>query len=502
MNKKIANNIIFGILGQVITVLLGLLIPRLIIINYGSEMNGLLSSVIQIYACLALLEAGVGTATLQALYKPLASNDKKEINAILSATSNYYNKIGKLYLIIVVLFSIIYPILFAKNIDFIQAFLIILFTGLSSVINFFFHGKYVLLLRSDGKSYILSALNTTINILSSITKVILISNNYSVVEVQISFFIINLLQLIYITYIIKKDYSWIDLKEKPNYKAISQKNSVLVHEITAIIFNNTDMVLITVFLGLEAVSIYAVYNYFFRAVYQMIMVFSSSTDFALGRIFNIDKKKFIEFYEVVENYILMISFLAYTILFVFIMPLIKIYTKDFTDVNYINYNLPLYFITMELLTLIRKPPNTVISSAGHFKETRMKSVIESTINIVLSIILINVMGIEGVLVGTIVALFYRTNDIIIYANTKIMDRNPLKTYYRIFINITVMIVLSLIGFKYTASINNLETLIIKVFVYGIITSLIYLTVNTITNPNEFRYIKTIFSKFIKEKIIK
>lgn len=85
-------------------------------------MNGLLSSVIQIYACLALLEAGVGTATLQALYKPLASNDKKEINAILSATSNYYNKIGKLYLIIVVLFSIIYPILFAKNIDFIQAF--------------------------------------------------------------------------------------------------------------------------------------------------------------------------------------------------------------------------------------------------------------------------------------------------------------------------------------------------------------------------------------------
>ena len=117
---------------------------------------------------------------------------------------------------------------------------------MSSVINFFFHGKYVLLLRSDGKSYILSALNTTINILSSITKVILISNNYSVVEVQISFFIINLLQLIYITYIIKKDYSWIDLKEKPNYKAISQKNSVLVHEITAIIFNNTDMVLITV----------------------------------------------------------------------------------------------------------------------------------------------------------------------------------------------------------------------------------------------------------------
>lgn len=488
MNKKIANNIIFGILGQVITVLLGLLIPRLIIINYGSEMNGLLSSVIQIYACLALLEAGVGTATLQALYKPLASNDKKEINAILSATSNYYNKIGKLYLIIVVLFSIIYPILFAKNIDFIQAFLIILFTGLSSVINFFFHGKYVLLLRSDGKSYILSALNTTINILSSITKVILISNNYSVVEVQISFFIINLLQLIYITYIIKKDYSWIDLKEKPNYKAISQKNSVLVHEITAIIFNNTDMVLITVFLGLEAVSIYAVYNYFFRAVYQMIMVFSSSTDFALGRIFNIDKKKFIEFYEVVENYILLISFLAFTILFVFIMPLIKIYTKDFVDVDYINYNLPLYFVMIELLTLIRKAPNSVISIAGHFRETRVRSVIESAINLILSIILINFMGIEGVLIGTIIALLYRTNDIIIYANIKIMYRNPLKTYSRIFINIIVMVVLSFIGLKYFNNINNLYTLMINIIIYSLIALTSYFIINTATNINQFKYL--------------
>ena len=158
----------------------------------------------------------------------------------------------------------------------------------------------------------------------------------------------------------------------------------------------------------------------------MIMVFSSSTDFALGRIFNIDKKKFIEFYEVVENYILLISFLAFTILFVFIMPLIKIYTKDFVDVDYINYNLPLYFVMIELLTLIRKAPNSVISIAGHFRETRVRSVIESAINLILSIILINFTGIEGVLIGTIIALLYRTNDIIIYANIKIMYRNPLK----------------------------------------------------------------------------
>ena len=100
---------------------------------------------------------------------------------------------------------------------------------------------------------------------------------------------------------------------------------------------------------------------------------------------------------------------------------------------------------IELLTLIRKAPNSIISIRTC--RNKIRSVIESVINLILSIILINFTT-EGVLIGTIIALLYRTNDIIIYANIKIMYRNLLKTYSRIFINIIVMVVLSFIGLKY------------------------------------------------------
>ena len=57
--KRSIFNIITGIISQSIIILLGFFIPRLLIYNYGSEINGLLTSVTQIYSYMALMEAGI-----------------------------------------------------------------------------------------------------------------------------------------------------------------------------------------------------------------------------------------------------------------------------------------------------------------------------------------------------------------------------------------------------------------------------------------------------------
>ena len=63
--KKGLGNIVTGLFNQLVTIALGILIPRLILTSLGSEANGLLSSVNQVLAYLALLEAGIGTASMQ-----------------------------------------------------------------------------------------------------------------------------------------------------------------------------------------------------------------------------------------------------------------------------------------------------------------------------------------------------------------------------------------------------------------------------------------------------
>ena len=69
--KRGFNNIIYGLLSQVITMGLSIIIPRLVLVNLGSEVNGLLHSISTVFTYLTLLEAGVGKATNQALYKQL-----------------------------------------------------------------------------------------------------------------------------------------------------------------------------------------------------------------------------------------------------------------------------------------------------------------------------------------------------------------------------------------------------------------------------------------------
>ena len=69
-----------------------------------------------------------------------------------------------------------------------------------------------------------------------------------------------------------------------------------------------------------------------------------------------------------------------------------------------------------------------INYAGHFEQTISRTIIESAINIVVSVICVFRFGIYGVLIGTITALLYRTADIIIYANKKLLNRSPIKTF--------------------------------------------------------------------------
>lgn len=109
--KRGLMNVIAGIGSQLLILAFGMIVPRMMILTYGSEVNGFFSSISQLLSYLTLLEAGLGAATIQALYKPIAEGDKLGISEILSATRNFYKKISFYYLIGVCLFTLIYPLI-------------------------------------------------------------------------------------------------------------------------------------------------------------------------------------------------------------------------------------------------------------------------------------------------------------------------------------------------------------------------------------------------------
>ena len=435
--KKVVKNIIYSFVAQIVTILLGILLPRLFITTYGSEINGFINSINQVFIYLSLLEAGIGLSTTQALYCPIAEGNQEKINVILSTTNKYYFKTGIYYFILLFVFAITYPLLVKANISYGLMFSVILLSGLNNVINFLFQGKYKLLLQAEGKGYIISNCATCVSIATNIVKIILINLNFNILAVTLGAFVINIAYSLYVCYYIKYNYKWLDINRKPDYSYISQKNSVLVHQISGIIFQNTDILILTIFCDLKVVSVYSMYRLLISMISTALSNITSSVLFILGQVYSRDINRYKFLIDIYDTYYTSIAFALYAIVYIMITPFLSIYTQGINDISYIDKYLPLLFIIAELLSVMRNAMLNTISVAGHFKKTLPQTIIESIINLIVSIIGVMLFGIYGVLMGTIVALIYRTNDIILYANKQILNRSSYKSYIIYITNIVL-----------------------------------------------------------------
>ena len=442
-SRKVKSNFLTSLLGYAVSIAIGLILPRFFTLTYGSEVNGLIGSVNQFVVYLGLFEAGVGTATLQALYKPVALDDRKQISSIMNAAGAYYRKAGLYYLIGLLILCIGYPVVFKTEIGFFKVVGIIFFTGFINVLNFWIQGKYVVLLRAEGKNYIITNLNTIITLLSGILKILLIRMKVDVVYIMGASFLINLGTMIFVLIYMKINYRWLDNSVPADNAAIGQKNYVLIHEISTLIFNNTDIIILTFFCGLRVVSVYTMYKLVTTNLSSMLSIIPSSVEFSLGQSFQTNKADFERKTDLCESsYSIAFHTLNSVALFMFV-PFMRLYTSGITDINYVDYRLAVLFVSIELLSSMRVVMVKTISIAGHFKLTTSRTILESIINLTVSLVGVRLWGIYGVLAGTVVALAYRTNDIIIYSNVRLIGRSPIKTYL-----IHIMNLVLLIGFQF------------------------------------------------------
>lgn len=481
----IKNNLLIGVGGKIILMALGFIVPKLYIENYGSEVNGLLSSIAQVFTYLSLLEAGVGTATTQALYNPVAQNDRDRINQIMSAATWFYRRTGMLYGIGVVIFAILYPILVHTSIGSVKVFILIILHGANGVLNYLFQAKYLSMLNAEGKGYVHVGIGTGISIFTTISKMLLISLKVDIVLVFTVYFFIGLLQILLINVYIKRNYKQLSCKVQPDFSSLSQNKSVLIHQISSLVFNNTDVIILTVFCDLKVVSIYTIYHMVISSISALLNILYGSFTPALGLTYNQDRDRFKRYYDLFELGTWIVSFSIMSVAFLLYEPFILLYTAK-ADINYADQYLPLLFSICQMLSFIRMPGVNAVNIAGHYKLTQGRSIIETVINLTTSIILVNFIGIYGVLFGTIAALFYRTTDFIIYSNRKIVFRNGNVILKRLALNILCSIIVILVLNPYMSRVNTLPTFLAFGFFMTVGITLLHLMVNAIfeiRNPN-------------------
>lgn len=489
--KRSMYNIMIGFGSQVVILTLGIVIPRLFIMNYGSEVNGLYSSINQIFTYVALLEAGVGAATIQALYRPIVKNERDNISKVLSATKYYYKRISFWYFFCVICISIIFPYVMISTIAVWKVMVIIFLQGLSGVINFYFQATLKQLISAEGKDYVNSNIAMLVSVMTSVGKIVLITIFADIVLIQVVYLFISIIQMLFYHYYFKNNYKWVDLKVSPDFDAIKQKNSFLVHQISLLIFSSTDVLVLSLFCGFKIVSVYAVYNMVMTSLNALVNTLYNSVAFTLGHTFHEDKKRYLKLHDAIDTYYTAFIFGTFSVCYILFTPFILLYTRGITDIEYANNYLPFLFCVIQLLTSARMVSNNLIRIAGHIKQTIPRSLVEAGINIVVSLILVKFVGIYGVLIGTIVALLYRTNDIIIYANTRILKRKPIRTYKTLVINIILFYIIILVSKHVNLSIVSYTSFTIKGFIVAIVIIPVYFIINTLADLSSFIFIKNI-----------
>ncbi len=508
--KRGLKNIISALISHVFLTVLAFIVPRFFVVKYGSSVNGLFSSITQMMSYVALLEAGIGTATVQALYGYVANKDRDGISSVLSATRIYYRRVSLYYLLCVVGLSFIYPMLVdTSGIPFefmglsggivvkIAVGLITLIAGVAGVVNFYFQATLKQLLVAEGRGYVTTNITFIIDLLMSAVKIALIYMGANIVLVQLGYMCVNLFQLALYSNCFKKKYYWVNFDAKPDFEAIKQKNAFLIHQISLLIFSNTDTLVISMAgeQGLVYASIYTTYNYVIHALQKMCSTLNNSLLFMLGITFHEDREEYIKLHDAYNTYYITFIFSVISVCYLLFRPFILIYTADF-DFNYDLPYIPLLFCLVQLLSCVRMVAGNLINIAGHAKATVPRTIAEAAINLVVSLALVWPFGLYGVLIGTIVALLYRANDIIIYANKHILKQSYFKAYKPVIINFILFAVIFFIEKAAALKLANLGEFFLYGIFYGVTVIPAYFVINSLISPAEFKYVLNIVKNSI------
>lgn len=433
--RKAAINSITSISGQLISMICGFILPRLILARFGSAYNGITTSISQFISCVVLLRAGIGGVTRAALYKPLAEENNEEISGIVNATELFMRKIALIFVGGLLIFAFVYPFAVKNEFEYIFSFTLVLILGINTFAQNYFGITYKILITADQKNYVASLIQIITTILNTIVASVLILMGFSIHIVKLGSALVFSLNPVVLHLYVKKKYL-IDKNVLPNHKAISQRWDAFAQQVAAFVNNNTDLMVLTLFTNMKEVSVYSVYYMVAGHLRTMVQTLTSGLDAGFGNLLaKNENQKLHKAFSQMEQLMFMVATFVFICGIILIEPFVMIYTAGITDVNYSRAMFGMLMCINQFFFCVRLPYQMLVEAAGHFKQTRNGAIFESVMNIVISVGLVVKFGLIGVAIGTFFALVFRTGQYAIYSSDHLLKRSKKIVVKRVLVSI-------------------------------------------------------------------
>lgn len=491
--EKLALNTVSSLALQVVSVICGFILPRLILETFGSDVNGLVNSITQFLGVITLLDLGVGAVVQSALYKPLADNDTNMISKIYVSANKFFRRLAEILLVYVVLLMIFYPMLFNKSFGHMYTALLIAAICISSFAQYYFGIVNSLLLNADQRGYIQYVAQIITLILNTFACYIIIKLGASIQIVKLTTSLIFLLRPLFLVFYVKKHYS-IDKKITYTEEPIKQKWNGMAQHFASYVLNGTDNIVLTMFSTLGNVSIYSVYNVVIIGVKNALLSVTNGFQSLIGKMLaKKETMKLNAFFGFVEWFLHTGTTLVFGCTGVLIVDFVRVYTYGINDADYIQ---PLFAVLITIANAghcLRLPYNILILAAGHYKQTQSNYIIAMILNIVVSIATVKMWGLVGVAIGTLIAMAYQTVWMAKYDSKNIICW-PFKNFLKqCGVDAITVIIASLATFKIPMlSVSYVSWFLLAIEAFGI-----WLIISIVINTIFYR--ERVLSIFIRVK---
>ena len=426
--KKTKINVVTSLIHQIVVFVCGLITPRLILRAFGSTYNGVISSATQMLSMVSFLTLGVAGALRAELYPSLANNDIAETSRTIKAASRYMKKVGLAVIVYAAILIVIFPYISNTDLSASECGIIIAIISIDTFALYYFGSVNYSLLVADQKVYVKSIIASVVTVLNTLVVAYVIHKGGNIFEVKGASAIVYTLTPLSVALFVKTRYK-LDNKCEPKKDALRKKNDAAVHSVANIVHENTDTLILTLFMDIKFVSVYTIYYAIVGKIKTLIKESGTGIEAALGNMWAKGEEKTLQrsfkAYEFAMSAFVVVIFSCIGVLLV---PFIELYTDKVTDVSYIRPDFALLITAAEAIFCIRQPYRSLVHCTGFFKETKNAAIVEAVINLIVSISLVKFIGLNGVVIGTLVANIYRT-----CAYARFVSNNILKRDMRLFI---------------------------------------------------------------------
>lgn len=443
--KKIFLNMLCDILPYLLIGVVGIIKMDVLITYIGDVGNGYYQTINQIISYVFLAQAGFSDAVIYSLYKPFAEKNKDDINAIYGGSRKVFRIIGFIILGIICLVTLgLYFFYHFEEGYRVSALICFFIISTSYLISYFGKGQtYAAILSAAQEKYVYSLVFNSVKLLCDVLIVLVTIKFRSLEAIAIVILVMKILEEIICRIVVKKKYPELHEIARKDTSMVKMTKDLAWTQVGYLVLNNIDALLLMAASGPVMVSIYTTYNYILRFLNEVASRVELSSVYSFGNVFA--KKEEKRVYSLFKEFLMLFILIAFSMSLTFMIGIRGFVSVWVGKENYLLSYLTVVLFTATLfLNILYYPLVALINADGLFKDNKKHIFICAMTNLVLSIVLIKPFGINGILVGTIVAFLV---NIILKTNLvskKIIKNIKLASILKYYvITILLFIILSL-----------------------------------------------------------